>query len=449
MRTPGNIKVFFMTALLLFSVSAWTFAQNEELESLYVAGMAVFLENEFVAQEIRDANGQICGMIKINSDLTGLTFNASNGVIRVNEEQQGQYKVFLQPGERILEVYKWGYTPLRIILYQYGLRSLESGKVWELGVTGTQEQSYGDLVLETNPSGADLTIEGMPDFLAKTPYEFNKYVARSYLFHLSMQGYAAVDTLLTVEPDIVKSIVLDLPSLEAGQTQDNLIVRGHLSIETNVGDAIFSVRNSETDLIVYKARGNPNRNVPVGTYIVEAIASGYSGITDAITIDEDTTEPLTITFEEHHKLSFIAANELGGKVMWRSIIFPGIGQLTGNRYNRGGIYAAGEVVLLGLVMFEAINYSNLDSEYKTTLSDYNRATNANDMNRLAADALKKLDDANSAKNIRDLAIVGAVGLYAVNIIDAWLIKNKIIKNYDQIKVGAMPYEKGLAVSVRF
>ena len=107
MRTPEIMKAFFITVFLFFALSLWVFAQDKELETLYVAGMAVFLENEFVAQEIRDANGQICGMIKINSDLTGLTFNASNGVIRVNDEQQGQYKVFLQPGERILEVYKW------------------------------------------------------------------------------------------------------------------------------------------------------------------------------------------------------------------------------------------------------------------------------------------------------------------------------------------------------
>ena len=223
-----------------------------------------------------------------------------------------------------------GYTPLRIILNQYGLRKLESGKVWELGVTGIQDQSFGDLVLETNPSGADLTIEGMPDFLAKTPYEFNKYVARSYLFHLSMQGYTAVDTLLTVEPDIVKSIVIDLTSLEAGQAQDNFVVRGQLSIETNVSDVIFTVLNSATDIIVYKARGNPNRRVPVGTYIIEAIAPGYTGITDAITIDEDTSESLTISFEEHHKLSFIAANERGSTVMKRSLIFPGVGQFADN-----------------------------------------------------------------------------------------------------------------------
>ncbi|MFC1552509.1 DUF5683 domain-containing protein [Candidatus Latescibacterota bacterium] len=449
MKTIRILKAGIVSIFMLFTLFSTAFTQDTELETLYVAGRAVLLENDFVAQDIRDANGQICGMIIVGSDLTGLTFNAGNGIVRVTEDQPGQYKVFLQPGERILEIYKLGYGPLRIILYEYGLRSLESGKVWELGVTGSQEQSFGDLILETNPSGADITIEGMPDFFEQTPYEFTQYVARSYLFHLSMRSYAPVDTLLTVEPDIEKTLVIDLASLDTEQTQDDFVARGQLSIVSNLSDAIFAVRNSETDRIVYKARGNPNRRVPVGTYIVEAIASGYTGITDAVTIDEDTTEPLTISFEEQHKLSFIAANELGSKVVWRSAFLPGMGQLTGKRYIRGGMYLTGELAALGVALLKTLEYTDLDNDYNTTLSQYNNTADPNEMTRLASEAQKTLDEVNSTRNLRDTAIVAAVGFYALNVLDAWLIRNNIIKNYEQINVSAMLYEKGLAVSVKF
>ena len=71
------------------------------------------------------------------------------------------------------------------------------------------------------------------------------------------------------------------------------------------------------------------------------------------------------------------------------------------------------------------------------------------MTSLASEAQTQLDDANSAKNIRDMAIAGAVGIYAVNLLDAWLLKSNIIKNYDQLEVSAVPNGKGLAVAVRF
>ncbi len=79
-----------------------------------VSGKAQKSSYEFVGSNIRDANGRICAAIKVISDRDGFKYQANNGVARV-DDMPGRDMVYLQPDERVLEIYQTGYEPQRAL----------------------------------------------------------------------------------------------------------------------------------------------------------------------------------------------------------------------------------------------------------------------------------------------------------------------------------------------
>ena len=88
---------------------------------------------------------RVRGLI-ILSDLDGLKFTSYNGIVKVNHDP-GRDFLFLSPDERVVEVYATGFTPLKIILSEVGIK-LESGKSWQLKITGTKTSQADKDLLE-------------------------------------------------------------------------------------------------------------------------------------------------------------------------------------------------------------------------------------------------------------------------------------------------------------
>ncbi len=103
--------------ILLMLLAGNLYAQ--QLAQLRVLGKPQKAPDEFVAK--RDANGRYCAMIKVISDMEGFQYDAYNGVVAV-DDQPGQDLVYLQPDERVLEVFREGYEPLKLILSNYGIQ---------------------------------------------------------------------------------------------------------------------------------------------------------------------------------------------------------------------------------------------------------------------------------------------------------------------------------------
>ena len=120
--------------LLTFSLHA----QNE----MRVVGKGEYLPSELIDKSIRDANGEVCAGLMIKSDLTGFTYDSNNGIVKVNR-QTGEDLLFLSPDERQVKVYKSGFAPLTINLYDLGIK-LSSGQVWQLKITGNSNYSRSD-----------------------------------------------------------------------------------------------------------------------------------------------------------------------------------------------------------------------------------------------------------------------------------------------------------------
>ena len=100
--------IYYAVVIILFINTV-----RAQFDKMEISGNPVKIENEFASA--RDANGRICAAIKIISDMDGFKYDANNGVVKV-EHKPGQDIVFLSPDERVLDIYKTGYTPLKIIL---------------------------------------------------------------------------------------------------------------------------------------------------------------------------------------------------------------------------------------------------------------------------------------------------------------------------------------------
>lgn len=141
----SSILVVFVCSLLL----------SQQLPQLKVAGRATEETNELVAHENRDANGEGCAGLIVATDLDDLKFDAYNGIVKTDASNPGRYLLYLSPEERVVTIYKSGYEPLKIVLGDFGLSKMQSGKVWRIKVTGVTVY-----VLDSDPLGATVQIDG-------------------------------------------------------------------------------------------------------------------------------------------------------------------------------------------------------------------------------------------------------------------------------------------------
>src|SRR3972149_468775 len=81
----------------------------QQLSKLHLAGKPEKSATEIVA--VKDDNGRFCAAAQVVSDMDGFSYDAYNGVVKV-DDQPGRDMVYLQPDERVLEIFKSGYQPL-------------------------------------------------------------------------------------------------------------------------------------------------------------------------------------------------------------------------------------------------------------------------------------------------------------------------------------------------
>lgn len=123
--TALRIITFVFLSLFAISISA-------ETSKMQIVGKPEKSKSEIVA--VRNANGRFCAAIQVISDMEGFSYDSYNGVVRI-DDNPGKDMVYLSPDERVLEIYKTGYEPLKIILYEIGI-ILKGKDVWMLKISG-------------------------------------------------------------------------------------------------------------------------------------------------------------------------------------------------------------------------------------------------------------------------------------------------------------------------
>ena len=148
---------FSLILLILFSFTA---AVGQELREMTVVGKPRKLDSgEIVAR--RDQNGNFCAAVQIISDMDGFRYDSYDGIVGNIDDNPGKDIVYLTPTERVLEVLKIGYKPLKIILSEYGIM-LKSTEIWQIEIAGDKTENLLPVTLHFSPEDALLTIDEKP-----------------------------------------------------------------------------------------------------------------------------------------------------------------------------------------------------------------------------------------------------------------------------------------------
>ncbi|MHB2148651.1 PEGA domain-containing protein [Calditrichota bacterium LG25] len=301
-----------------------------QLAQLRVIGKPQKSPDEFVGSNHRDANGRICAMIKVVSDMEGFQYDAYNGVVSV-EDQPGQDLVYLQPDERVLEIFHEGYKPLRLILSNYGIQ-LASRQVWTITIGGVGKAANTlPVTFLVQPPDAAIEVDGVAAQAGK-PIDLSPGRHR---LTIRKQGFRTIDREINVDkqhvlfeftlqevdlqPVTIKSVPsgadIFLNGVNQGQTdrglwlypgeyrlkiqmpgyvpveqtitvaenQDNTFAftllknAGYLQISVNPPDATITINNQPY-------RATDKISLPPGTYELIVSRNGYLDVKDQITI---------------------------------------------------------------------------------------------------------------------------------------------------------------------
>lgn len=152
MKPIYPIKILFALAFMLL-LAFEVVADEFEVKSFEKD------ENDLAARryERMDINDQPCALVKIKTDLNGLSFESGVGIVGDVEYKEGQYWVYLVSGERRLSIYKKDFIRLD---YSIPL-PVESYDVFHMVLTAKGQKIESlPVTFQITPSDAQLTVDG-------------------------------------------------------------------------------------------------------------------------------------------------------------------------------------------------------------------------------------------------------------------------------------------------
>lgn len=228
-----------LIVILLFLVSS--VLAEEGMDKLYVVGKAKKLNNEFVGDDIRDDNGKVAACFKIITDLSDLSFNSGNGIVKVDNSKPGEYYVFVQPEERILTVHGSGYAPLKVYTYEVGINRLTKGEVWQINISGDKKAPAIPVTILTEPQDAVKIIDGKS--LTGKLFQLSE---GKHTLKVVKEGYRTYETEIDISTtnalfDDIKLEAVEVVPVFINSTPDkaSLFVNGSQKNETPEGLWLF------------------------------------------------------------------------------------------------------------------------------------------------------------------------------------------------------------------
>jgi formylglycine-generating enzyme required for sulfatase activity len=256
-------RYIFILSTFYFLLSTPSLSQTptSSLAKMSIDGKPQKSANEFVSR--RDANGKICAAIQVISDMDGFKYQSNNGIVGNVDDQPGRDLVYLSPNERVLEIFKSGYEPLKIILSEYGIQ-LREKEVWQIKIKG--DAKTGDLLLVTfvvQPPDAVITIDGQPAKSDK-PVKLSKGL---HQLRIEKQGFQPVEETITVsEKEVLfrrtlKEVDIEPVQIRSTPDQARILLNGVEQGLTNKGLFLFP-----------------------GTYQIKLSKSGYVEVEETINV---------------------------------------------------------------------------------------------------------------------------------------------------------------------
>jgi PEGA domain len=267
-------KISHVYFIILISVNLNLLAQATS--QMYVLGSAEFMPNEIISNNIRDTNGEVCAGIMIVSDLEGLTYQSNNGIVD-KQSQPGKDLLYVSPSERVIEVYKFGYEPLRIILSDLSI-NLKSGQVWQTKITGDKKLDLIPVNILTNPTDATIIIDGKTEPISKN------YQLSEGLHELIVEKTGYRTFLKSIDVKTTNNF------FEISLEKVDIIMVIIKSVPTDATIFVDNVDQGKTDKAIFLMPGN---------YSLKLSKSGYLDHQENLTINENTPNELSFNINQN------------------------------------------------------------------------------------------------------------------------------------------------------
>lgn len=264
----AKLRTFFVFLTLFFT----PLLAQKPLEMSIVPGSAKEEPAELVSKDIRDDNGVTTAGLIIFSDLKGLTFQSYNGVVKMNRNP-GKDFLFLSPDERVVEVYCFGYTPLKIMLNELGIK-LKSGQTWSLKITGDKKLDLIPVNLLIDQEDARIFIDGVDKGTTKS----HQLSVGKHGIRIEKPGYITLTDSIDV-------------------SQNNSLFSFKLPELDMIGITINSVPQEAKIFIDEVEKGETNRGLFLypGKYRLRLSKGGYTDTSMTINVTESAKKEISIT----------------------------------------------------------------------------------------------------------------------------------------------------------
>lgn len=249
-----------------------------------------------------DINGNQCALIKVRTDLDGLTILPNAGAVGDVSYKEGDYWVYVSPGEQQLKFVKEGFIAKP---FSFPM-PIESSTVYVLELTGAgDKQALDENLIKTtfrfNVSQVYISRGGAaPVQSTGTVAEF-QLPKGNYSFTFSKEGYNEVSRDITLE----KEQVIDI-SLQEGQEQTTMKLPGIINITSEPAGADVLLNNQKVGVTPFQD------NIIAGDYELTLKKDLYHPYSATFSMTEGDTKELPV-IEMTPRFGYIAVNsEPGG-----------------------------------------------------------------------------------------------------------------------------------------
>ncbi|MEX0610208.1 MAG: PEGA domain-containing protein [Balneolaceae bacterium] len=200
--------------LILISITATVeIRAQDDISTLRVVGEPKIADGEFIADRAdnRDVNGVLTAGLRINSDLTGFTFESNNGILK-SQQLPGASLLYLSPNERVVEIYREGFTPFQLVLASYDI-NLESSKVWEVQITGNRKLNDAPARINISPENATIFVDGEENIVSGTYLDL-RLAEGQHVIQIQKNQYRIVEDTVTVSSTTVNNFNYTLEEID-------------------------------------------------------------------------------------------------------------------------------------------------------------------------------------------------------------------------------------------
>jgi formylglycine-generating enzyme required for sulfatase activity len=181
------------TTLFILLICSALADYAQETKELSIIGKPKKLDTgEMVAR--KDQNGNYCAAIQLISNLEGFSYDSNDGMVGNIDDFPGKDMVYLTSTERVLDIMKTGFKPLRIILSEYGI-VLKQREVWQIEINGENKADQLPVTILFTPADAKLMIDGKPVAASAT----QSLGLGQHTILITKEGYQNLEKTITVD----------------------------------------------------------------------------------------------------------------------------------------------------------------------------------------------------------------------------------------------------------